>query len=999
MLSPDTLSPAQMKTVRDTLTGGKKVNPILKTILDISTNPLVIMGLVVGLWKFPLGTTTSLLTLRRGLMPKAAAMNKMMSGLHGAAMNLRTIPGMFESLLGVTRETTKFMSKYSDDANKIFKGAGRLSKAEGFAVSARLDGLHKTNHYMVKALRNEPEWVAFMGGRDIAIAPNIRQAMTPETIGLSDKLRTWFNSIRKQVGGNPGIIDAVEKKGLKYGRDIEDYFPHHGNFNRYYQQSLRGTTGVKYRQWLHKTTATKVGGEEVARTGGMFARLDELQALEQTGGVKPGFTGMIQSILDRRTLEAGQKVQGIWDDVARLGLSETQERVQFAYRVRNYYTKGRGKNLDFIRRLGSKRMADDTLDSMAGALQDAKFKGAEAVQKEFFEIGKVLAEPAQYTLNPWESAGRYVNSVASSYAWHGTGFGDKIMKITQKPRVFQGAPFLEPYLMDNIIPHVRGLKSYQELGRSLSFSVRKEKIYNWLKETPIAEQTLGKKTKDWLLGYFGNTSGSLSAEGIGAKVAHSFYLSTLGLNISPASKNLLQNYLTTMNTPGIGPQGMYRGLMGAVGQEGALAKMGRYLKDITSGVGTKAAFRKAFPEYVDDMGDASQIVESLLAGDVAKEGLGKMIGVKGRWDQVKTAMLLPFSTSEGFNRIVGYYSGRNSHLFHNAGKLAGASSEVRKSLLAEAGQVGQSLTMTSHFTGGPLGIPKALVNLWAPWRQFMHFPMRFAGFLQGSLRLGADPNKLDWGTVGRTLAGSTGAYIAARNLAGVDISSGLMAGALPVPNYEKAPFYPFPLVPPVLSVAGEGVKALLTGSPERLGSAASMLIPGGIAGRKVYRTFSPRFADYKNRTPDGRIPVYNDKYSLIGTFSPMQLTLRALGLKPADVAAEQGAAQWLLSQRERLRGFRRDWLQALMENDNRQADKINQDFQKVYPELGPLQVKKSDIKAIENRRQISRIHRIEKGLPSAYRPLFSQMLGEATLGTITQDIEVGGLDTLQSYLQ
>ncbi len=999
MLSPDTLSPSQIKTVRDTLTGGKKVNPILKTILDISTNPLVIMGLVVGLWKFPLGTTTPLLALRRGLLPKSAAMGEMMSGLHGAMMNLRTIPGMFESLLGVTRETTKFMSKYKEDANAIYKHAGRLSKGESFAVSARLDGLDKTSHYMVKALRNEPEWIAHMGGKDVAIAPNIRQAMSSNTIGLSDRLRSWFNSVRKKVGGNPGIIAAVEKKGLKYGDDVVDYFPHHGNFNRYYQQSLRGTTGVRYRNWLHKEVATKVGGEQVARTGGMFARLDELQSLEQTGAIKPGFTKMVQSILDRRTLEAGQKVQGIWDNVARLGLGETQERVQFAHRVREYYTKGGGKHLDFIRRLGNPRMADDTLDAMAGALQEAKFKGTGAVQKEIFEIGKVLAEPAQYTLNTWEATGRYVNSVATSYAWHGTGLGDKIMKITQKKGIYKNAPFLEPYLMDNIIPHVRGLKSYQELGRSLSFSVQKEKIYNWLNNTPIAEQVLGKKTKDWLTGYFANTAGSLSAEGVGAKVAHSFYLSTLGANISPASKNLLQNYLTTMNTPGIGPQGMYRGLMGAVGQEGATTKMGRYLKDITSGVSTKNAFRKAFPEYVDDMGDASQIVESLLAGDVAKEGLGKMMGVKGRWDQIKSAMLMPFSTSEGFNRIVGYYAGRNSHLFHNAGKLAGASAEVRKSLLAEAGQVGQSLTMTTHFTGGPLGIPKALTSLWAPWRQFMHFPMRFASFLHGSMRMGADANKLDWGTIGRTMAGSTAAYVAARNLAGVDLSSGLMAGALPVPTYEKSPFYPFPLVPPIFSVAGEGVKALLTGAPERLGSTASMLIPGGIAGRKVYRTLSPRFADYKNRTPDGRIPVYNDKHALIGSYTPMQLTLRALGLKPSDMAAEQGAAKWLLSQRERLRAYRRDWLQALTENDNRKADQVNRAFQKAYPELGPLQVKKSDIRAIENRRQISRVHRIEKGIPSAYRPIFSQLLGEASLGRVTEDIEAGGYNTLQSYLQ
>ena len=233
---------------------------------------------------------------------------------------------------------------------------------------------------------------------------------------------------------------------------------------------------------------------------------------------------------------------------------------------------------------------------------------------------------------------------------------------------------------------------------------------------------------------------------------------------------------------------------------------------------------------------------------------------------------------------------------------------------------------------------------------------------------------------------------------GVDLSAGLMAGALPVPTYEGSPFYPWPLVPPLAGVIGTGAKALLTGSSEGLGAAAALLVPGGIGARKAYRTLHPKYADYKNKTPDGRIPIYNNKHALIGAMTPWQLTLKSLGLKPSGVAAEQGAAKWLLSQREKIRAYRRDYLQALSENDNKKAGDVQQEFQKAYPELGPLQVKKSDIKALENRREISRLHRIEKGLPSAYRPLFSQILGEASLSNITRDIDVGDVG-LGQYLQ
>ena len=1004
MLSPSTLSPHQMKTVRDVLLKGKKVNPVLKTIMDVATNPLVIIGLAVGLWKYPLGTTKSLLELRRGLIPKAATMNKMFSGLHDAAMNLRTIPNMFESLLGVTRETTKFIAKHGDDANQIFLKAGGLNKVEGAMVSARLDGLHKANHYMVKALRNEPEWLAFMGGQDVPIAANIQGKMNPRLLGLSDRLRGWFGRVRGEITKNPDVADriqkAVEKKGLKFGGDVEDYFPHHGNYNRYYQQSLRGSTGVQYRKWLHKEVAEKVGKEEIARTGGMFANLAELKTLEETGAVKRGFSDMVQSILSRRTAGASSTIQGIWDDIGKLGFDEAGQRFEFVRRVREHYTRGPGKGLDFVRRLGSPKMADETLDAMAGAMQNARFKGADAVKTELLEIGRVLAEPAQYSLNPWESTGRYLNSVASSYAWHGTGLGNTIMGITKKPGIFREAPYLESYLMDDLIPHVQGLKSYQGMQRSLSFSVGKEKIYNWLKATPIVEATLGTKTKKWLVNYFEKpVIQNLTMDGLGAKISHMFYLSTLGVNVSPATKNLMQNFLTTMNVPGIGPQGIYRGLAGVAGQEGALVKMERYVKAIASGTKTKAAFNSAFPEYVKDMGEASQIVESLLAGDVAKEGFSKVIGAKGVLDKIRGGMMMPFSTSEGFNRIVGYYAGRNSHVFHNAKKLVGASAGARQALLDEAGQVGQSLTMVSHFTGGPLGVPKALINLWGPWRQFMHFPIRYASFLHGSLRMGMNPNKLDWGTIGRSLAGSSAAFIAARNVLGVNLESGLMTGALPVPTYEKAPFYPWPVTPPIVSTVGMGVKALMSGSIEDLGATAAMLVPGGVAARRVYRNLAPRFADYKNKTPDGRIPLYNDEKTLVGTVSPMQLTLRALGIQPTDVVAEQGAAKWLLSQRDRIRTYRRNYLQALSENDARKADGVNAEFQKAYPELGPIQVKKTDIRAMENRQQISRLHRIAKGIPSAYRPIFNQIINDASLGQMTQDLETSSLGMIPNYLQ
>ena len=1002
IFAPQTLTPHEIQSFRNALFKGKKPNPLLKTITDMATNPLVIIGLAVGLWKFPIGSTKPLIDLAAGMLPKAAAMGKMMSGLHPAINNLRSVPGLYQALADVVSSKTKFIGKQIDDINKLFGKAGRISKAEGYAVAARLDGLHKPTHAMVKMLGNEPEIIAVMGGKNLPIAGGLSKKMRPEVQGLYGGLRGWLNKIRNTLKNTPGgearVKDSLAKLGLTYGDDIDDYFPRNAQFDKYHLKAVRGTTRARYGKFTRREARTgPLSAESIARTGGGITNLEQLQQMEAAGLIPRGYTNATKTVFNRWGDDATREVEKVWGEVRGLGLDTGQTNVAFIDRMENYFTKGAGKKLDFAGRFGGRKTARDTLNAMADSLTDASIKGDDFFRTELREVGRVMGTPRQYTLDVWDATQRYANATATTYSWHGTGAGKRINDIAKQPGVWGDQPWLESYVYDDLVPHVMGNKSYQELQRSISFSLKKAKVHQFVSTHPMVDRLLGPKGKDWVMKYTGDATRSLSAEGLGANISHWFHLSTLGANISPASKNSLQTLLTTLNV--VGPRGMYRGLKGIPGGPGALAKMEKYVKAVVvDGKSTKVAFRAAFPEYVKDMGDASQIVESLLAGDIAKEGFARKLISGGMWEKVKAGMLAPFSTSEGFNRVITYYAGRNQHLYQNAHKLAGATSAVKDAIFNEAGKVGQTLTMTTQFTGGPLGIPKALINVWTPWRQFMHFPMRFGAMLHGSLRMGPDPSKLDWGTIGRTLAGSTAMYVGARNLLGVDLSAGLLTGALPVPVYEGAPFYPWPLVPPAAGVIGTAAKALLTGETRDLGAAAALLIPGGIAARKAYRTFHPKYADYQNKTPDGRIPIYNNKHALIGAVTPLQLTLKSLGLRPSGVAAEQGAARWLLAQREKIRAYRRDYLQALMENDNHKAEAVQREWMKAYPELGPLQVKKSDIRALENRRQISRLHRIEKGLPSAYRPLFSQILGEASLANITRDIDVGDVG-LGQYLQ
>lgn len=996
MLSPDTLTPSQMQDVTDRLTRGKKPSPVMKTILEISTNPLVIIGLVAG-FMYPMASTKALLAIRKGMLPKAAAMGETISGLHGALMNLRTIPGAFDTLWDIVRKTKDFSVRHGEIARGIFTKAqaGRpLTKAEGYLVSARLDGLHKSSHQMVKILQKEPEYAAFFGGKDVPIAANLQKSMDTKLISLTDKMRNWLSGMWDDLYSNPTTASSArisaQKKGVKVGKKIpEDYWMHRGGYNKYKNAHLRGTTGVEYRKHLSDAYKTEIGPEMIERHGAMFAERKAILAMEQTGAIPQGFTTrVLDPILRRWSDDAANVAGGIWDDITKAGLGEAEQRIEFVNRMTEYYTKGPGKATNLVGRLGSKKTARDTLDAMAGALQDARGQGPDVIRRELSDIGKVLGSPAEYSMDLWEAPQKYLNSMASNYAYHSTGLGRKLHDIMETPGIFRDTPWVESYMKDGLIPHILGYNTFGQMQKTISNATRNMKMVDWIKRHPMVGQTLGANHTDALANWL-SKPGALSNQTLGGQVANWFHISTLGLNLSATSANSMQTFITTINN--VGPKGIWRGLMGYGGQQGVIQRGSNYMKMVAKGVSKKEAFRRAFPEFVEEVGDWSHTTERLLSGDVATMGLPKLFKAKGVWEKVKGAMMLPFSGTEAGNQLLAFYSGRHAHMFQNATKIGS------KALSAEANKVGGSLALLTQFAGGPLGIPKQIMNMNPMWRQYMHFPMRYLAYLHGSLRMGVDPSKMDWGTIGRALAGSTAAYITARNMAGIDLSRGLMVGALPLPGYEKAPFYPFPFVPPAAGVLGEAGRALLTGKSKQLGSTASMLVPGGVALRRAYRSMSPKYADYENPTQDGRVPLYNNDGALIGSLTPMELTLRSLGVRPSSVTAEQGAAKWLLSQRDRVRQYRRDYTMALFQNETQKAEKINREFQKVYPELGALQIKKSDLRALENRREMSRLHRISRGMSRAYRPVFEQVIGTASLSRLAEDIEMGSAGALEQY--
>jgi hypothetical protein len=249
------------------------------------------------------------------------------------------------------------------------------------------------------------------------------------------------------------------------------------------------------------------------------------------------------------------------------------------------------------------------------------------------------------------------------------------------------------------------------------------------------------------------------------------------------------------------------------------------------------------------------------------------------------------------------------------------------------------------------------------------------------------------GTIGRTLMTSAAGYEVGKNVLGLDTSNSWMFGSLPKPGYEGGPFYPFPFVPPMVSMAGNAVKSVASGDYTAMKDSMWLGVPAGLAIRRAVKTFSPKYADYKNRTPDGRIPMYSDKGTLIGSATALELIGKGIGLKPDRMTGEQDAMKYLLRHRDDIRSYRRLYLEAVERNNLKDADDIQEMYQKKYPGAGKIAVRKSDITAIENRREVSRLNRTLKTLPADVRPVFRQMLYQAQLSDMAQTIDTQGPGT------
>lgn len=992
LFDPEALAPEKVTPLHKRFMGNLNqmagTNPLLRGIMSVATDPLVILSLFLSS-RFPYVGARKMFEYGR----KFAGYKHVPGFLEGWFMRAERLfagtqvpPLMLEAGNRLDKFHRTWGAKVSKWFEEFRTKTGRYPNyKEHLKLGAKLAGMDEA--------RGLPEVGIPMLAKKIQLSAPLQS--------IHDHMaQEWFPGIYKQVvkpmsqtkAGQKAIRRVLARAGIdvsKLGKVIRfgpraGYWPHTLKRSpdmliEYAAQAWEKARGdpKTVQQLMNAAQRGSTSMHVMPRFGLLTPAIDELKAI---GDLNPRAVAKMSEIVGKQATAATARiVKSTAGIVGRRGV----EPYQVIETLKGAFTKeGIPIGTAGMRRI----MTEARL-----ALESGDVGGFQGI------VARAAAEAArtrEYSLAFGQVVRNYSNSLARPYVWSvekiGKGFGKLPEKLTLGT-AFEVETNRLPILSQKILrtdymPMLQGQLTDQQANAAFRWANLKLKALEWLDAKGPTGKPIGlaghiptkwrKRIGDMLV----NERGGLSYLNAQGKVAGYFYLSTLGFNPGSAIQNSFQTFITTL--PMIGGKAYWRGKTEVI-KRMTRSKDG-YLALRMQKVTPQDALERVFPEFSKTalapeplsqaiMRDA---LEEMWQGAKSAPMPGLVPGSKNWWTAVKKAAMFMFTGTEKFNRLESFYGGR-AKLLQDVGMWG---KKISPAIAKEASDYGAAVVRATQFPAGPAQMPRLLMKIPAPWRQFLYFPIRYAGFLAESTLYGtAATNKRNWGTLARTMGVSAGIHRILSEAAGVDVSRSLMLGALPLPEYEQAPFYPIPIVPPLAGLAGAGAMAVF-GKREPLLRALPVLVPGGVMARRAYAKLHPRFARYKERTPDGKIPVYGKNQALVGHYTPMQLFMQSIGLRPTDVTAEQGMTRYLLKHRDTIRTMRRDYVEALVTGNPEEAQRIQDAFQRMYPSLGGIRLKKSDMRAAQDRRMFTRLQRLVRTLPTEYRPQFGQLINTAAAG-------------------
>lgn len=956
------------------------------------TNPLLIASLALS-HKFPIPAGDNIFKMSRAvqgfaakfpILRKLASMQGLFLGMRRAGSKADFVDEFGAIIKDTADFKSKYGAKYADVLATFERETGKLpSLKDQRLVSAWLDGLHKElRGYQGKNGRIRigsgettasveaigtlmPNLESHMGGPLLRLARGFRQVLDDQWVEVFSDIKgrkRILEAIRRQKAAGFGDdITDVMSDFLRNPKKLPDYFPRRivqteEDFRKLVSALTESSSAKKFAKSATRRAERWASPEVHKRKFGMVPSFQDLDAMGDV--VDAGARARLEEFSKARIIHAA-RVQGV-----------------------------RGSTIKMMRETPLRTIEEK---------YPAMFQAAEAEK-----IAGIMADvrPREYSLKLMPVISQYNHTLAGTNAWTIKGGGEKVVQMLDELK-FRGktdavARYQADILENTYIPTAMGRGTFRNALRTQMWSQSTQSMAVWLENTPAVTKVLGPNLTKVLGEGLKSSRGAFSLANLERKAAGYFYLSTLGLNPGSALKNMLQLVLTT------GPAIGYRTAAAGAGE--AMRKAHKYyaLRYGSSKLNHQAAIRKAYPEFGKAGLAGSPLTEQALENTLINAyEVGNLMpavkGVRKAVDQTQRAMMAMFSTSENAVRLATFEAG----MIH---------ARRAKMPIDAAIEMSRKLVERTQFMTGPQNTPFFLVDKSPLIRQLTQFPLRMLEFVTTTaMTMGSgaiDPRTgkpMNWlglnpGTFARMIAGS----VIAMELGDTmdwNVGDALVGGALPSFQPAGKVLAPIPIVPPFFQITGAAAMGLGSGDFTELARSFPLMVPGGTqlfrsmglipgdmgkVGRTVSKAFERTYADYDQPAPDGRIAVFSGKGTLKGYYRPWELVRYGMGIRGGDMQSESELLQVLVKQRDQIREARQSYMDARFKNNAKEANQISDGFARRFG--FQLPVTEKDMKAMQMRRQMSRLEQVVRTMPPGpAREQMVQIIAQ-TLGTQGQQI-------------
>jgi hypothetical protein len=945
LVAPETLSPVQRQTLADRWGVG---DGVFGKVLRVAENPLALLGAILAIkFRVPLSKNLFEFTPKlEGLLRNPGFIRMRVTGnfdaiYHGLKAGDSTLPEVFKAL---GRDIQGFRNYHLTRVGTV------IQKFEG---NSGVDFGERMGIALVRRLEGKP--LKSMGGQ-----------IQPHFETMATEVRGSFDQMYKQVIGaadSAALLQALAELKL----------PKHK-----YLAAIR-SRAAKSVSAADKEILEAVAGKTRASKRAL------LEQLRNEGFITGGIEGAAKkpNYWPHRSLATAADYDA---ESARLVASGAGGETVFGKRM--LAAAESVSTPHALKRMHRMVANPADLKKIQDLLPDPK-------EISMLE-GRMRASPdlRPYSMNFLQTFEGYTHSLAKAYGWTVRGRGRAIVQAAESleqsylanPKKYAHNKIRAAMLRDSYVPLAMGRSTYRQGLASAQFDEMKYRLAQQLNKSGL-QKALGADTTNWLRQRLVEDRGILNFRNLQGRIAGHFYVGALGMNVTSSAYNLMQTLLTTV--PVIGPTATAQGL------SKVLQKVPQYFRHRQAGMGSEIAMAKTFPEFGAEGLTGSPLTTEAMGGLLSKaweeSAVRRPNVVKGAYDRVSAALMSLFQSSERLVRLTAF-----------EGTMAKAAAEGLT--VEQAAPIARRVVETTQFLAGPHAVPSALKGLGPMLRQFGTFPMRYTDFLFGTSTeigsaaqrgglMGLMPDK-NLGVLGRAMLTGGLAYEGAKEFLNQDVSRGLMFGALPVPSPDQ-PFAPMPYVPPILALGGAAAMDVLGGEFKHLQFQLPILAPGGVAAARFTTALMPGLAekigrehvayDLKVKGKDGktRVPIFSRGGSLRGYLTPFEVYLDGLGWPPGGVGslqAERELEQYLLAQRDRIRTYRKEFLEALvLKNDIKEATRINEEYKEVYPGFGGIQVRPQDLQAVKMRYMVARLEKALETLPKEVRPFFGELVSTVML--------------------